>query len=55
VAQVALQDLTLQQFNQHLKVLRYFLLRLTRLQVIEVYLGEGGFEKLQVEGVAFEI
>jgi len=41
VTQVALQDLRLQQFDQHLQVLSHFLLRLARLDVVEVDLGEG--------------
>jgi len=40
VAEVALEDLALKQFDKHLQVLGHFLLRLTRLQVIEVDLGK---------------
>jgi len=40
VAEVALEDLALKQFDKHLQVLGHFLLRLTWLQVIEVDLGK---------------
>ena len=52
VAQVALQDLRLEQLDQDLEVLSDLLLTASRLQVVEVDLRERRFEELQVEGVA---
>ena len=54
VRQVVLQDLFTQEVDQGLDVLRHLLLVLSRGQLREVDVGEGGLEKLDVELVGEE-